>query len=212
MPAVWSNTLRGRSSNDNDPDAAFTIYRQSDGEYLAFDGANDEGDDQPITSTDHPIAQYARVTDHVQRGPRVRRVTAWITESPFAPSDNTGMIAGPERVFRAMRFLDGCVGQRLSLGTTRDGILDDYILIGYPSTVTQARERVFSLAFRRIVLARAVSVALPARRLPPVSASKLGSKAELGPKTPKVVDLDVSTAESFAQLFGYQPTQTTTGG
>ncbi len=202
MPAVWASTLRGRSSNDNDPDAAFTVYRVSDGEYLAFDGANDEGDDQPITSTDHPLAGGARVTDHVQKGPRTRRVTAWITESPFAPADNTGIIAGPERVFRAMHFLDGCVGQRLSIGTTRDGILDDMILVGYPSSVTQARERVFTLTFRRVVFAQAVSVSLPARRLPPVSANKLGSHANLGAKTPKTVPLDESTLQSLRRLAG----------
>jgi len=174
-----------------DPDQPFIVYRQSDGEWFQFDNCIDEQHIVAITASVHPLEDGSSVTDNVQRQPDRIPIRAEVTESPRQVTGDE--VTGPERIQAAIRFLEACIGEPLTLGLTRTVTVNDVLLVGVNYPIDIRRRVVFELAFQVSKFAEATSVKIPARK--PVAAVAVGAADEVdaGQQACTSVSLDVDS-------------------
>lgn len=113
--------------------------------------------------TEHPVELGGEVTDHVQvRAPRMT-VEAFVTSSPL-------IIPSPFAIETARTFLEAAIGQLATLTIPGEGVFSSYVLEAFTHSRTMAEGRSFTLRFRHVRIAAALSVTIPARMPAPVAA------------------------------------------
>lgn len=139
--------------------------------------------------TEHPVEFGAEVTDHVQQRPLRFSVDTLVTESPL-------LAPVPGALELAEQFFEQAMGQLLTVTIPGKGTYINCVLEAYPSSITNRRARAFTLRFRQVRIASAVSVAIPARTPAPVAAAGAPTEAPLGqqaaapvPETSALFDL-----------------------
>lgn len=122
--------------------------------------------------TEHPVEVGAEVADHVQVRPLRFTVETFVTASPAVPL--------PGNVELALTFLEQAQGKVLVVVIDGEGTFTNYVLEAWPHSVTVLDGRAFSLRFKQIRLASAISVTIPARMPAPVAAVGAPTEAPLG--------------------------------
>lgn len=174
-----------------DPDQPFVLYRQSDGEWFQFDNVVEEQHVASATATVHPIEDGDNVTDHVQSNPKRISIRAVVTESPRRVTGDE--ITGPERIQAAIRFLEACVGEALTLGLTRTVTVNDALLTSFPYPINGSRKVVFDLVFQVATFAEATSVKIPAAKPIAVVAVGAADEVDAGQQSCTAVSTDTDT-------------------
>ena len=126
------------------------------------------------STTDHPVEFGAEVTDHVQVRPQRFTVDAIVTDSPRSTS------LAPGGVELARTFLEGALGQLLSVTIDGEGVFLNCVLERFPHERTNREGRVFACSFKQIRIASAISVPIPARLPAPAAAAGAPTEAPLG--------------------------------
>lgn len=135
-----------------------TIVRE-DGRFWTFDGAPSLKLSRTQRVTEHPIEDGSTVTDHLVRQPDRERIPAVVTAHP---RETYGHPTGTSRLRGARIFVEGCLGQRLTISHPNIGVLTNRVLAGFSETHTQATKLVFELDIKQIIIATAESVDIPA--------------------------------------------------
>jgi hypothetical protein len=150
-------------------------------------------------ATTHPVELGAEVTDHVQVLPLKMVVEVFVTASPLST------IPDPFAIEDAVGFFERAVGQVATIVIDGEGSFSSMVLEGAPHSRTAESGRAFSLSFRNIRIASALSVTIPPRQPAPVAAVGAPTEAPLGqqsttPGVPssKLFDLQ----EAFKSVVG----------
>lgn len=110
---------------------------------------------QSAIVTEHPIELGAEVSDHVQ--PRSRAFTADL----IVPSSPTGVVPTPFAVQQALSFLDAAIGQRLTVSIPGDRVYSNMVIASSTHRLVGTPDRRFSISFRQVRIALAISVNVP---------------------------------------------------
>lgn len=139
--------------------------------------------------TDHPVELGAEVTDHIQVQPLPFTVEALVSDSPRLSSPvtlrNTRM---------ATTFFEGAVGKLCTVVLDGEGTFQSYALESCAHTRTSELGRSYTLRFRQIRIASAVSVLLPPRLPAPVANVGQPTEQELGQQAAVPVDVPAESA------------------
>lgn len=138
--------------------AAVSIIRADGSTTLSFDGVLDYTLTSSVAVTDHPIEDGSSVSDHAQKQPKTLSVRGIVTETPYDNVDSSG---GPDRVARALEFLDAAAGELLTVVTERFGTLSNMALTRYPTTADQVRRLLFDVELKAIKVATAGLIDIP---------------------------------------------------
>ena len=84
-----------------------SIIRPSDGETFSFDAVETYTLTSSADVTEHPVERGTPSADHARVNPKLLGFAGVVTETPFDNRDSTG---GPDRVQRALDFLDSLGG------------------------------------------------------------------------------------------------------
>jgi hypothetical protein len=151
---------------------------RDDGSALTFDGVLDYTLSSSVNVTDHPIEDGSTVSDHAQVQPKRLTVRGIVTETPYDNVDNVG---GPDRVARALEFLDAAAGELLTVVTERFGTLENMALTSYPTTADQVRRLLFDVEFKAVRIAVAGLIDIPpSAPATPSAASGLPDEQDVG--------------------------------
>lgn len=166
-----------------------TLTRTDTGLSMSFEVARVSYTPSAV-ATSHPVELGAEVTDHVQVQGLQFGVDAIVTDSPLSTS-----LAAPS-VEIARTFLEGALGQALTVTIDGEGVFSSCVLESFPHERTAALGRVFACRFRQIRIASAVSVPIPARVPAPAAAAGAPTEVPLGqqavsavPETSALFDL-----------------------
>ena len=107
------------------------------------------------TATDHPVEFGVDVTDHVQIKPERFSVDVMVTESPL------GYIPAFSAVQNARTFLKSAMGKLLIVDMGDDGYYTSVVLESFPNSRDTMNGRMFSLKFKEIRVALAISIQIP---------------------------------------------------
>lgn len=130
------------------------------------------------TATEHPVEVGVAVTDHVQIRPLRLTVEVYVTASPLGT-------AVPFAVEDAIGFLERALGRACTLVIPKEGSFSPFVLEAAPHSRTAVEGRPFSLRFKQIRIAQAISVPIPPRQPAPVAQAGGPSEADLGESAPE---------------------------
>lgn len=133
--------------------------------------------------TEHPVEFGSEVTDHIQVRPLRFVVETQVTASPTIPF--------PGNVEAALSFLELAQGKLLTVTIDGEGVFSSYALEAWPYSVTVLDGRPFTMRFKQIRIASAISVTIPPRMPAPVAA--VGAATEQGLGQGATVPLPTST-------------------
>lgn len=157
-----------------------SLFAELDGEVLVFDGVISENWEFPGTVVDHPVEDYAFVTDHRQRKPNTISVRAVLTGTPLLNLgdaqilDFTGLLSeGPQRYRRARKFLEEYAPKSLfAYSSVRMGVVENLMIESFSFDVDKQDRIEFSIDLKEVVFGRTELVELPPiqqpRAQPPV--------------------------------------------
>lgn len=131
---------------------AITIIR-ADGQAFVFDGVQSYTLTSSVSVTEHPVERGAPAADHAQVQPKLLSLArAIVTETPYSNVDTVG---GPDRVSRALEFLDSIAGTYVTVVTERFGTLENMAILRYPTTADVVRRLGFDIDFKQVRLVEA---------------------------------------------------------
>lgn len=145
---------------------------------LTFDNIDVVRVSPRISVTSHPVEFGAAVTDHAQVEPLALTIRGRITETPL-------LIPIPAAVELALAFFERNEGQLVTINTSR-GVFADMMITAYNWGIEGRKEIVFDVAARKIRIALAVSVPIPARLPAPAVEASVASAANAGVQPPIV--------------------------
>ena len=122
--------------------------------------------------TEHPVEFGAGVADHIQVKPLRFVIETMITASPTIPT--------PGVVDLAIAFLEQAQGKILNITIDGEGIFNSYALESWPHRLTVLQGRAFSLRFKQVRIATAISIIIPPRLPAPVAATGAATEQGLG--------------------------------
>lgn len=134
--------------------------------------------------TDHPVELGAEVSDHVQIRPYRFVVDVVVTDTPRASS-----LATLRTSAVAVTFLERMVGQLCNVVIDGEGAFTSYVLESAAHSRTIERGRVFTLRWREIRIASAVSVTIPPRLPAPAAQVTMPDGANLGQQAATAADV-----------------------
>ena len=88
--------------------AIISIIREADGVTFSFDAVETYTLTNSADVTEHPVERGVSSADHARINPKILGFTGVVSETPF---DNIDSVGGPDRVQRALDFLDSLAGQ-----------------------------------------------------------------------------------------------------
>lgn len=126
-------------------------------------------------ATEHPVELGVEVTDHVQKK-ALRLVTeVFVTASPLGLG-----VPVPLAIDDAIGFFERALGQICTLVIDGEGTFSPMVLEAAPHTRSAVAGRGFSLRWKQIRIASAISVTIPPRMPAPVAAVGAPTEADLG--------------------------------
>ena len=151
------------------------------GESLAMDVLSVEYASQNFVAS-HPIEQAADVSDHIVRQLDELHVQAIVTDTPFVNSQLQPVGARlPTRI--AQDFLDRAAAGTVALRIGGQPVRTRYALLSWSWRQDQLQRAIWSLRFREIRIARALSVRISVRAAPDTPAAP--SEQDLGQQATK---------------------------
>lgn len=129
-----------------------------------------------VAASVHPIEPG--VTDNTQRLPTTFSIQGIVTESPFQGAP--GPFTGVDRPLDALAFLESCVGELLTVITSRYGSISPVLLIGWPHRVDINRHLPITLEFQTVAVAQLQTVFIPPERPRVEVAATLADEQDLG--------------------------------
>ena len=179
------------------------IIRPS-GESLFFDGTLSEDWVEAAAVTDHPVESGATVSDHIHVLSRSFRLNCVMTASPLKVDGETVSV---RREVEAKEFLIGCLGELVTVVTSRFGAVANCAIttVRHPVTARGAIE--FAIDVRVVRIAQQESVAIPDSVVAPTarqlaSSSDLGEQATTATADDARTDADKSFAVSILEGLG----------
>lgn len=162
---------------------------------LTFDNVDFVRVSPRTTVTSHPVEFGVQVSDHAQTEPLTISIRGRITETPL-------LIPKPAAVELALAFLARNERQPMTAVTSR-GIFPDMIVTAYDWEINGRKEIVFDLAMRKVRIAFAVSVLIPARLPAPAVEASVASTANAGvqPVVPPPAPPSTSLLRATASLI-----------
>lgn len=145
---------------------------------LVFDNVDSVRVSSRVNVTSHPVEFGAEVSDHAQVLPIEVQIRGRITETPLG-------VPSPGAVELALGFFERNAGQLVTITTSR-GVFADMMFTAYPWDITGLGEIVFDVSAKRVRIALAVSVPIPARQPAPPVAPSVASAANAGIQPPLV--------------------------
>jgi hypothetical protein len=142
---------------------------------------------------EHPVESGIEVSDHIQVLADTFTVEAFVTDSPL------GSVPVPLAVQSAIRFLEDCVGKRLTVAIGGEGTFANVALEGFSHRRTAVEGRAFSLHFRQIRIAQSLSVTIPPSQPAAVAAAGAPTEADLGQQA-TAAGTPVSALKDFKDL------------
>ena len=149
------------------------ITLTSTGEFAQYDVMRVDFSPEALV-TEHPVELGAEVSDHVQQRPLRFTVEAMVTGSPLSP------VPVPSAIDQAVGFFERALGQLGTVLIDGEGTFPTTILEGYNHSRTAVAGRVFSLRFKQVRIASALSVPIPPRLPAPVAAAGAPTEQPLG--------------------------------
>jgi len=145
---------------------------------LTFDNVDSVRVSPRISVTSHPVEFGAAVSDHAQVEPITITIRGRITETPL-------LVPIPTAVELALGFFERNEGQLVTVNTSR-GVFADMMITSYDWGIDGRKEIVFDVALKKIRIALAVSVPIPARQPAPAVEASVASSANAGIQPPLV--------------------------
>lgn len=174
---------------------ATTIFNQlAPIDALTFDGVEFLRVTPSITVTDHPIESGLSVTDHAQSQPIPIAVRGHVTETPLG-------LPAPSAIELALSFFERSERQLMTISTDR-GVFSDVLITQYAWDLQPGRI-VFDVTLRKVRIAFAVSVPIPARQPAPAVSAGAASPANAGvqPTVPPATPPPTSLLGSMAAFL-----------
>jgi hypothetical protein len=142
-----------------------SLFAELDGEVLVFDGVLSENWEFSGTVVDHPVEDYAFVTDHRQRKPNTISIRAVITATPFIVEGQQS--AGANRYRRARKFLEEYAQKSIfTYSSFRMGIVENLMIENFSFDVDNQDRIEFTIDLKEVVFGRTELVELPPIREP----------------------------------------------
>jgi hypothetical protein len=124
--------------------------------------------------TEHPVEQGFEVSDHIQVRAIRFTVEAWVTDSPL------GTIPVPLAVQSAIAFLNGALGKLLTVAISGENTFQSMAIEGFVHRRTSEEGRGFSIRFKQIRVAQALSVMIPPSQPAAVAAAGAPDETDQG--------------------------------
>jgi hypothetical protein len=125
--------------------------------------------------TEHPVELGSEVTDHVQKRPLPFDAEVFVSDSPLVNSPVT-----LRNTREATAFFEGSVGELCNVTIDGEGVFNNYVLEGVLHSRTQQGGRSYTLRFKQLRIASALSVQIPARQPAPVAEVGAPTEVPLG--------------------------------
>lgn len=167
--------------------SAISIIRTSDGVTFTFDVVEWYTLTSSVDVTEHPVERGTNIADHAQVKPKVLGFAGIVSETPFDFVDTAG---GPDRIRRALDFLDSIAGQTATVVCEVFGTYENMAITRYPARRGKLRKIDVDVEFKQVRIAEAGLITI-------------------SPSAPAV---DTAAAANFpdAQDVGEQPTKAAT--
>lgn len=148
--------------------------------------------------TEHPVELGAEVTDHVQTRPLRFTAEVFVSDSPRLAS-----LVTLRNTRAATLFFESLLGQLCNVVIADEGTFTSFVLEGCPHARSAQLGRTYSLRFRQVRIALAVSVLIPARLPAPIAAVGAPTEVDTGQQAAGAAGaapVDVSTLAAIAGL------------
>ncbi len=132
--------------------SAISIIRASDGVTFSFDVVEYYTLTSSVDVTEHPVERGANIADHAQVKPKVLGFAGIVSETPFDFVDTAG---GPDRIRRALDFLDSIAGQLCTVVCEVFGTYENMTITRYPARRGKMRKIDVDCEFKQVRLAEA---------------------------------------------------------
>lgn len=162
-----------------------TLIRE-DNRSFRFDAVIDPQVVLPGTGTQHPISEGAAASEHYQKELRTITFTGIVTATPMQ-SAGFPQVAGPERIRRAIEFLEETQGQFVTVIYAGRGIYAPCLLETLPHSQRDGLDQeIFDVTLKemRVVRQQSVRIVLPDRPTAALS-DEAPDTEDLGPQAPK---------------------------
>jgi len=158
---------------------------------LQFDAVVRVGFDRTARVTQHPVEDGTTVTDHVQANPTPIVIEGVVSRSPWSSSPNALKLNPPQD---AVDFLEGSIGQPLTVVSTIDGTYTNMVIQRYAHDTTKVTGKRFTIDLLEIIIA-VTGVSL----VPATAPSGFQGAADVGSQAMTEVDVDSSSLAQRAQ-------------
>ena len=164
--------------------SAISIIRASDGATFSFDVVEYYTLTSSVDVTEHPVEQGSNIADHAQVKPKVLGFAGIVSETPFDYIDTAG---GPDRIKRALDFLDSIAGQLCTVVCEVFGTYENMAITRYPARRGKLRKIDVDVEFKQVRLAEAglitIAPSAPAANTP--AAANFPDKKDIGEQPTK---------------------------
>jgi len=129
--------------------------------------------------TEHPVEIGSEVTDHVQKRPVSFTAEAYVSDSPRASSTVT-----LRNTRAATDFFEGLIGQLCTVVIASEGTFNNFVLESLSHSRSGVLGRAYTLRFKQIRMASALSVEIPPRLPAPVASVGAPTEQSTGQQAP----------------------------